>query len=191
VFIAGRSGSGKSTLARSLFESYPPPRLLIDPKAMEHTAYAVTFTDPARLPDAPVARFVPRDPTDLDAYDRLYAVVFDAGPRVVWLDEAPDAAPASGAPRNLLRVLKQGRARGIGHIACSQRPVDLAVPVRSESEHVFAFDTQNPADVGALAGMMGLDPSQLRGFFAATPWHGFVWYSARDGVVTLAPPLDL
>ena len=189
LLITGRTGSGKSHLARRIFEASPTPRLLIDPKDGESTAYAVTFSDPNRLPESPVARFVPQDPTDLDIYDRLYGVVFDAGPRTVWLDEARYAAPANGIPRNVGRVVTQGRSKGIGHIACTQRPVWFAPELLSESEHVITFATSHPRDLDTIAGVLSISPRELGGLLAELSEYGFSWYDVRLQTVTLCPPV--
>lgn len=190
LLITGRTGSGKSVLARAIFEATPPPRLLIDPKQEETTAYAVTFSDPLRLPDAPVARFLPKDPTDLEAYDALYGVVFVSGPRMVWLDEAPAVAPSGGKiQRQILSVLRMGRKRGIGHIATAQRPVWIARELLSESEHVICFATHFPDDLKVLAGIMAIAPRDLRSAMDRTPQFGFCWYAAREGVCQICPPI--
>lgn len=189
IAVIGRTGLGKTVLARKLLEAMPPPRLLIDPKAQETTAYAVTFSDPNKLPDAPVARFVPRDPDDLTIYDRLYGRVFAAGPRVVLLDEAPVAAPANGAPANLKRVLRQGRSRHIGHIATMQRPVEVNRSLLTEAEHIFLFPLHHPADLSTVAGVMAMNPAELRATLDRCAPFGFCWYSARDSVLAVVPPL--
>ena len=189
LLLTGRTGTGKSYLARRIFEGSPTPRLLIDPKNGETTAYAVTFSDPSRIPDEPVTRFVPRDPTDLDAYDRLYGRIFDGGPRTVWLDEARYAAPATGIPQNVGRVVTQGRSRGIGHIACTQRPVWFAPELLSESEHVLSFATHNPKDIATLAGVMSLAPAALAGLISELAKHGFSWFDVRENTITLCPPV--
>ena len=190
LLITGRTGSGKSTLARGIFEATPPPRLLIDPTDDESTAYAVTFADPTRIPDAPVARYVPTDPADLAAYDRLYATIFDAGARTVWLDEAPTVVPSVGTPQpSVIKVIRQGRKRGIGHIATAQRPVWIARELISESEHVICFATHFPADLAILSGVMAVDPSELRAAMDRTPEHGFCWYAVREGTIYVCPPI--
>jgi len=189
VLVTGRTGTGKSYLARRLFEASPTPRLLIDPKNGETTAYAVTFSDPARIPDEPVTRFVPRDPTDLDVYDTLYSQIFNGGPRTVWLDEARYAAPATGIPTNVGRVITQGRSRHIGHIACTQRPVWFAPELLSESEHVLSFATHNPKDIATLAGVLSVAPTQLAGLIGELPEHGFTWFDVRENTITLCPPV--
>ncbi len=185
VFVVGTTGAGKTTLARRLFESMPPPRLLVDPKAEVSTAYAVTFSDPTRIPEGPVARFVPADPSDLDIYDRLYKGLFVAGPRSVWLDEARIAAPATRCPDGITTLITQGRSRGIGHIAATQRPVHVARELISESEHLIVFRTGHPADLDVVAGIAGMAPREFATQLARCPRYGFVWYDARASRLTI------
>ncbi len=185
VFVVGTTGAGKTTLARRLFESMPPPRLLVDPKAEVSTAYAVTFSDPGRIPDGPVARFVPADPADLDIYDRLYRSTFAAGPRSVWLDEARIAAPANRCPQGIVTLITQGRSRGIGHLAAAQRPVHVARELISESEHLIVFRTGHPADLDVVAGIAGMAPRDFAGHLRRCPDYGFVWYDARASRLTI------
>lgn len=185
VFVVGTTGAGKTTLARRLFESMPPPRLLVDPKAEVSTSYAVTFADPTRIPDGPVARFVPADPANLDTYDRLYRSIFDAGPRAVWLDEARIAAPANRCPAGIITLITQGRSRGIGHLAAAQRPVHVARELISESEHLIVFRTGHPADMDVVAGVAGMAPRDFSAALARCPRYGFVWYDARASRLTI------
>lgn len=197
VFIVGATGTGKTLLGRRLFEAHNPPRLVIDPKddvdatggVFRDGRVAVTFHDPGRLPDAEVARFVPRDPGDLEAYDRLYTAIFERRDVVVWLDEAGDAAPSSGAPPGLRRVVKQGRSRGIGHIATHQRPVEVDRALLGNAEHIVIFDVRHPADVGTLAGAIGIPPAELAGIIQTMPPHGFAWYSPASRQVTICDPI--
>ena len=195
--IVGRSGSGKSYLARALFESVPPPRCVIDPKddpaatggGFRDRRQAVTFSDPAKLPDAEVIRFVPRDPADLELYDRLYRELFEVRGMFVWADEASWPLPARGAPRGAEKLIAQGRVRGIGHMALHQRPVELARVVPANSEHLIAFDIGHPDDVATMAKAIGIDPGELGAELRNLPDHGFAWYSARDRSLTVCDPI--
>lgn len=150
----------------------------------------MTFRDPARLPDVPVARYVPADPADLDAYDRLYRAVWARRrPLLIWLDEARIAAPSTGPPRHLVTVVTQGRAAGIGHIACAQRPAWIAGELLSEADHLMAFPTHHPRDLDRLAEVMSVPPADVRAWFGRLRRHGFLHYDVRLHRVTLCPPI--
>lgn len=198
LFITGSTGTGKTYLARALFASRLPPRLVIDPKAdvaatggaYADTRQAVTFADPARLPDAGSLRFVPRDPFDLDAYDRLARTLWERPGIFVWLDEAGIILPAQGAPRAMLRLVTQGRARGIGMIALHQRPLEVARAYLGNAEYLAAFRLGHPDDIETLAAHFAMKPALLASALASLAPHGFAWYSRRvPDALARVPPL--
>jgi DNA helicase HerA-like ATPase len=194
IFVTGASGTGKSTLALRLLLSAAAPRLVIDPSdslLLDQPGF-VTFRDPRRPPaGAATARFVPADPADRDAYDLVYQWAWARYPRWVLLDEAGVAAPAQGAPRWLRTFVVQGRKRGLGHLACHTRPREVDRNLIAQAAHVFIFATANPDDRAHLAALMGVPPALLESSLAALPWHGFLWWSVRDQVLTACPPLAI
>lgn len=197
VFICGRTGSGKSYLARRLFEAVLPPRIVIDPKndteatggMFRDGRQAVTFSDPSRIPPGEVLRFVPRDPGDLDAYDRLYEGLFEIPHMFVWCDEIADVAPSSRITPAVRRYVKQGRVRGLGHLSLNQEPTWVDRAIMANSEHVMVFATHVPDHVRVLAEAMGTDRAELDAHLRSLPRHGFVWYSARAQEIVLCDPI--
>jgi hypothetical protein len=151
---------------------------------------AVTFHDPARIPQVEVARFVPRDPGDLDAYDRLYAGAYEVPGLVVWCDEAADVAPSNRVTPEVRRFVKMGRVRGLGHIAANQEPTWVDRAIFANAEHLMVFRSQVPDHVRTLAQAMGRDRETLAAWLASVPRHGFVWYDARHQTITLCDPIE-
>lgn len=198
VFLTGPTRSGKTVLARQLFQAAAPPRAVIDPKDdVEATGGvyadrrpAVTFSDPARLPAADSIRFVPRDPSDLGAYDRLYAELFKRRGVYVWCDEAGMVLPSKGAPPAATRLLAQGARWGIGHLAIHQRPVEVARVVGANAEHLFIFALYLPDDIETVARWCGrIPPAELAADMQNLPRYGFAWYSHPERTLTLCPPI--
>lgn len=187
VVIVGATRSGKSTLARRMFEATRPPRAVVDPKDDPETtggAYrdgriAVTFSNPARIPDADSIRFVPRDPYDTDAYDTLYRGLF-LRRGVVWTDEAGIIAPAAGGPPGFRRLVTQGARFGIGHMALHQRAHDLDRALWANAEHVIAFRLGDPDDIRRIANTTPASPRTVEALLRGLPDYGFAWYGARD-----------
>ncbi|KKM13870.1 hypothetical protein LCGC14_1711910, partial [marine sediment metagenome] len=186
--VIGSTRSGKSVLARRMFEASAPPRAVVDPKddadatggGYRDRRVAVTFSDPATIPTADSIRFVPRDPYDLAAYDRLYRGLFERRGIFVWSDEAGIIAPASGGPPGFRRLVTQGARFGIGHIALNQRPFDLDRALWANHDHVIAFRVGDPDDLRRLASTGPTTPSALDTRLRSLPPFGFVWYGARD-----------
>ena len=198
--MVGATRTGKSHLARSIFLSTQAPRLIIDPadSSLTDLRGAVTFHDPGtatnpqgiRWTTAATARFVPDDPDDLDAYDRVYRWAFDRFPRWIWCDEAGAVMPAAGYPRAANRYIVQGAKRRLGHLACHTRPRELARNLIAQAQHVFVFDLPNPDDRAHIAKIAGIDGPVLDREMAALQVHGFLWWQQRDRTLTRCPPLD-
>lgn len=185
IVIFGATRSGKTYLSRRIFGAVPPPRLVIDPKDDALATggnFVVTFRDPARLPDAPSIRWVPTDPMDSAAYDRLYQSVWESGRRWwVWLDEARHAAPARGKmPRWMVRHVTQGGGKGLGHLALNQRPVEIDPDLIAQAEHVVTFRLGYPPDIETVAAAISIPAADLRRRLGSLPPFGFVWYSRPE-----------
>lgn len=180
MLLVGLTGSGKSELARLLARSaarYAGPDaglvLIIDPAGSDTTRLpgAVTFHDPHRPTNskgedwtrAGIARYVPTDPLDLDAYHQLYRVAWslrtEAGqprPVWIWLDEAGIPMPAHGAPAGGRRYVVQGRKRALGQLAAHTRPRDIDKYVVGQAAWWIVFFTPDPDDRAFLAKKAGI-----------------------------------
>lgn len=158
---------------------------------------AVTFRDPARSTnakgeswiEAATARFVPSDPNDLDAYDRVYAWCFDRFPRMVWIDEAGFVMPAHGTPNNPNRYLVQGAKRMLGHMACHTRPREINRNLIAQAQHLMVFDLPNPADRKHIAEIAGIPPDQMEDLMGQLGQYEFLWWRQLDRTLTVCPRL--
>ncbi len=193
VVIVGATRSGKSLLARSMFQAVPPPRLVIDPKDDVTTTggdYAVTFRDPARLPQEPVVRYVPRDPLDTAAYDAVYTSVWREGRgRFVWCDESQFVLPSRGAPPAAVRHLTQGGGKGFGHLTLNQRPVEIDPMVMGNAEHVVVFRLGYEPDVATIAATMGRPGGEVRDLLAGLPDYHYLWYDRLQRIPFRSAPV--
>lgn len=199
IFLTGKTRSGKSALARLLFLSAAAPRLVIDPADSTLTAIrgAVTFTDPGRATNArgerwttaATARFVPRDPDDLEAYARVYAWAFAHYPRMVWADEAGSIMPAAGTLPPVRRYLAQGAKRQLGHIGLHTRPREVTRGLIAQASHVGIFTLPASEDRAYLAGIVGLPVALLTQQLDALEPFGFLWYDVGAATLTPCAPL--
>ena len=199
MFLTGKTRSGKSHAAKRLFLSARAPRLVVDPadSSLTEVPGAVTFSDPLRATNpagenwrtAATARFVPRDPYDLDVYDAVYRWCFEHFPRYVWLDEAGIAAPAKGVPVGIGQVQNQGAKRQIGHIACHTRPREVFKGLLAQADHLLVFQLPNVADRQYVADCAGVDRQAFEAMHAALPPHGFIHCSTAAGGARAMAPL--
>lgn len=196
VLVVGATDTGKSTLAKRIFLSAAAPRLVVDPGDSEITGSipgVVTFSDPNHIPrDAATSRFLPVDPADRDAYNRLYERIFrQLFPIYVWLDEPDQAAPSTGWPRWVNTTVVQGRKRMIGHLTCSTRPVHLMRSIRGSAKHVIVFDLPSRDDLRAIADDVGVPLGVLESAVHSLDEHGFAWLDRRAKALTVCPALAL
>jgi hypothetical protein len=196
VFLVGETGTGKSHLLRALLLSTSGRRLVLDPgdsDVLDHLPGGVTFHDPKRWPDVgALARFVPPDPLDLDAYDELYRRAFALGRTLVACDEMGLVMPSQAqVPRNAMTYVIAGRKRECGHLGCHTRPVDVSPKATSVVQHVFAFRLPLPEDRRRIGAIAGVEPRTIDQLQPELGEHGFMWVDRRAARVTLCPPLTV
>lgn len=200
VTMLGLSGRGKSTLMRSLYRQMAPPRLSIDPVGSLLTAVpgAVTFSDPTRIPPGPDARFVPRDPLDLDAYGALYATARD---RVIaairsgdpyyshlwtWCDEAGMVMPATRTPPDAAAVVIGGRKLAMGHGAAHVRAREMHRSLIAQAQHIALFPLPLEDDRRYVAGNLQIQLADLEAAMNQIPddTFGCTWWDGRHRTLT-------
>jgi hypothetical protein len=200
LFIVGKTQSGKSTLARRFFGSMTGcQRVLVDPKGQEQLG-----VDPVRAVgsidwSAPLIHYIPSQ-LDRGEYEELYEALWRHGyagpPLFIWTDEAMGVTEKNWAPQGLRLIIQQGASHGIGHLAVSQRPVEVWPGLRTEAEHYFMFVPRpHPLNAKALSEVVGLPQPELERRFdelqAAEGDHAFLWYSVAGHQLLDCAPIPL
>ncbi len=193
LLLVGKTGSGKSTLAAYLFGELRVQRVIVDPKGEWRVRGAALARAPAQLEAAleryGLVRYVPRS-GDREEWEEVYRLLFERRRIFVWTDEAYSVSEANWQPRGLRLMQTQGRALGIGHMVCTQRPRNLSRELVTEAEHFFVFTPPlTGSDLDDVAREMGLEREELRAALLELPEHGFLWYDRRLGETTVCQPL--
>ena len=145
--IWGVSGSGKSTLVARIAESWAAHRavVLIDPTGADQPAFPANWT-----PRASLTRLSPATPDQCTAaLLTAFLVSHRTTPVTVICDEAPFylAKPSEA----VLKVVYQGRHRGLGMILIGQRPSAVAAGVRSQVTKTIYMRLTDRADLNIVA----------------------------------------
>lgn len=198
VLVTGDSGTGKSHLVKALYLSAPPGehgrKLIIDPQ--DSTLLAGLpghrdFSDPKRWPEiGRLARFVPRDPFDLEVYGELYRRALAVGRVLALTDEAGQVCPSRAAvPRSTLVYNGVGRKRLCGNIMCHLRPVEIDPRWTSTVQHAIGFDLPLPEDRRRFAAIAGIPPAELHALMDALEKYSFIWSDRQNRSITVCPPI--
>lgn len=167
VLMVGKTKSGKTTLAMHMCrEMYGHVRVFhFDPKRRLEVPGVVPVRSIHDVDwDAPIVHYVPAR-LDEDEYEEAFTGLWESPEveRVLHLDECAGPTSQNRCPQGLLLWIQQGDQMGRGLLACSQRPVAIAAPLRTESEHVIIFvPPTTKRDLTTLGGDIGFEEQQLR-----------------------------
>lgn len=205
VLIVGMNGSGKSELAVSIFNQVAVRRVLIDPKGDWVVDGAPRWRLNARTEShaeaevegidwsAPIIHVQPQS-GNRPQLEALYRRIDQLPPVEVLTDECYMTTTGSWAPVGLRSILTTGRSRGLGHLGCTQRPLDISVALRSEAQHIMVFRGIGAKDLADLETHVpyvqdfDLDVAEaVRGL----PPFGFVWFDKGAQEVRICDPLPL
>jgi hypothetical protein len=207
VLALGQTQSGKTTAMQRWVLSMGPQIRVVDPKGRLQLGVEPVYDVEAIDWRQRIVHWRPRRFTR-DEYERIYEAFWLAGgPAVVWTDECAGVGPTTGswAPTFLIALQAQGAEHGIGHYYCSQRYQNIAVPLRTEVDHVVVFAPPPPRiDLDVLARDIDVGPDviarELRELQAAeglpyTPPVGggvfMVWTRSEPGELTPCAPLPI
>lgn len=169
VLVIGFTGSGKSEWIYAHVKMIKSQILVMDVKAdMNLKIPHVNAYTPEQvkrgLKTNRVVRFVPTDVFDQELWNKIFKIVYETPNLRWWLDEAIGVTTPNGAPRNLIRVLTQGRSRGLGGFAAAQRPVGFTPYLRNQADHLVIFAQRwSTRDLQDLSVELGFDsPKDMR-----------------------------
>lgn len=203
VLVVGFTGSGKSEWIYAHAKHIRGQLLVMDVKAdMRLKIPHVNAYSPQEVKTAlkknRVVRFVPNDPFNQDVWNDIFKIVFDTPNLRWWLDEAIGVTTPNGAPKNLIRVLTQGRSRGLGGFAAAQRPVGFTPYLRNQADHLVIFAQRwSTRDLQDLSIELGFDSPKdmrrvlddLRAQFGDLGRYAHLHFERATGKLWARPPI--
>lgn len=168
VFLVGKTGTGKSTAACRLVWEQLSDVVFYDMSGEEAAGLDApilrTLEDVERAlySDEPdhLTRFVyqPEVPT-YPGFERLCELVYNHGNLHLIADELLLVYRQNNSVRpttdHHLKILTNGRKKGVGMTGATQRPVNVPLESISESEHILCFRLKLPADRDRMTKIMG------------------------------------
>lgn len=210
IVCVGRKGSGKSEAARTIFESWPYDRVVIDVTgdARPHDPELIVYTAPfpAQLPDPEVehgrgrvtvwARVNPQSPTYFEDQDDALNLALHPRHRntLVWVDEYAQLATAAKIPPNLRLALQSSRHYHTSMLLCFPRPKYVPVITFQQADKILIYRLPNRDDREVLAKNMGYPFDRFERHYAATMRrdpHAFLLWDSNQGLLVGLPPLPL
>lgn len=89
-------------------------------------------------------------------FDPFFNWIFERQNTIVWIDELMSVGTVSKYPKALGRLMQQGRSKGIGVWACTQRPSGIPAIVPASCSYFFVFDMALPQDRKKLVETTGM-----------------------------------
>ena len=96
------------------------------------------------------------DEQNEDTFNQFFRWVFERGNTIVWIDELMSIGSVNSFPKELGRIMTQGRSKGVGVWSCTQRPSGIPACVPSNSSYFFVFDMALPQDRKKLVETTGM-----------------------------------
>lgn len=200
--VLGSTGRGKSVLINYLFSTMAggAQRLLVDTKhefAIEDVPIARSVDDiDWRLP---VIHYQDQG-GGAEEIGELFAACYNRRRLLVAVHELSDVCEfrAGKVPRSVNEYLSKGRARGLGLLGGTQRPVDIPSRCLTESEHLFVMAPgfTRPSDQAAIAGAVGRPVQEVTRVLTTMTTepslgsHPFLHFDRAAGQLQACPALD-
>lgn len=196
----GKKRSGKSVMARALFDTYPYDRLVVsankddgpfpDDKAHVFLLKGDLDSLPIDWPEdmrrdghRMTLRYEPDpgSPTVLEDCDAVLGMAQRRGNVCILIHEIGLVAPSNRVPPNMKRLLHASRHDGaVAMILCGPRPITVDPMVLGQSDLVFVFELQVPADRQRLAEAIGWNPTEFAEWVDDLKTHEYLRFDANE-----------
>lgn len=101
--------------------------------------------------------YVPEyDEQNEETFNRFFRWIFDRENTIVWVDELMSVGTVQRFPKELGRLLQQGRSKNVAVWSCTQRPSGIPAIVPANSSYFFVFDMALPQDRKKLVDTTGM-----------------------------------
>ena len=173
VLVCGMTGTGKSYLTEQYTKGYKYV-VKLDTKDETDERYSMgvspweglregkDFTVCRRLDELDDVNtdkiiYVPDyDEQNETTFNLFFRWIFDRGNTVLWIDELMSIVTVQRYPKELGRLYTQGRSKGVGIFACTQRPTGIPGCAFANSSYFFVFDMALPQDRKKLVEATGM-----------------------------------
>lgn len=163
VLVAGMTGTGKSYLCENYLRTYDyvvkldtkdetGERRAVGRSPWDGLQEGKDFTVTSHLTELDSIEtkkiiYVPDyDEQNEETFNAFFRWIFERGNTILWIDELMSIGTVQSYPRELGRIMQQGRSKNIGVWSCTQRPSGIPSCVPSNSSYFFIFDLALPQD---------------------------------------------
>ena len=202
VLVCGMTGTGKSYLCENYLRGYKyvvkldtkdetDERLSNGESAWLGLTEGRDFTIVRRYEDLDDVEtdkiiFVPDYDEQTDAvFNLFFRWIFERGNTLLWIDELMSIGTVNSFPKELGRLMTQGRSKNVGVWSCTQRPSGIPMCVPSNCTYFFVFDCARPQDRKKLVETTGM--TQL---YELPTGYNFWYYKMGERQVVKAVLVD-
>jgi hypothetical protein len=201
VFYVGKTRSGKSFLARHLLKVARARKwriVIVDPKRDWTRTYSTGSKEKGTV-DAPVlvTQFDPSlavqiyQPVEWNGGVAKFCTdIMQTGNTIVYWDEITQLVRGVNVPIEFAVLWSQGASRGIGAWAGTQRPRNVPILIKDQSETWFVFRLPNLSDRKVVGEYIPVDdtPELVE---KALPYRYFWYYNDSMERPVLVKPIDI
>ena len=120
--------------------------------------------------------YVPEyDEQNETTFNKFFRWIFERGNCILWIDELMSIGTVQSFPKELGRLMQQGRSKGVGVWSCTQRPSGIPSCVPSNCSYFFVFDMSLPQDRKKL-----VDTTGMTQMFEMPTGYNFWYYKMGD-----------